>query len=486
MKHAARPADSTRWLFPVAITLLALAILRQKSPNPVLFSRYDGRILLLFLSTLIWAIACWWIALDVRRYTRLASRIQQVALPLPLGFLLVGLFLLDFLTPLIDDVVFILSRQFFLISCLSILALMLLMLLLASEQPRRAFQNLTVMLVAIGVTMILGEIVFRTLLVEHRVPQTDQAFDRLIAASWPHPVSPAKPDGSFRILGLSDSFGRAGDRQNYHYLLEDLLHQENSRYKVVNLSMSAYELPEERALFERFGSRYQPDVVLHGVFVGNDFWGDPDVTLLSYRGISLRLKHGTASWRPHNFLLRQWIKNSLILLRNAVKKQAEQAVQTAGEMSRSEFLRVERKRLDICHKALSPDDEIWIRAASLLDQIREEAAQAGATYVMVMHPDQFQVELALLQKIGRMYALDPDDYDLEQPQRFLRTYCESRAIPCLDLLPVFRRHGMQGGLYLANDTHYNEQGNRLAAEEILDFLQANRLLMQKGSPAPAQ
>jgi len=100
----------------------------------------------------------------------------------------------------------------------------------------------------------------------------------------------------------------------------------------------------------------------------------------------------------------------------------------------------------------------------------------GAKYVIVIHPDQSQVEVQLRRELAKTYGLDLKGYDFELPQRFLMNYCSSRAIPCLDLFPSFRARGSQGGLYLVRDTHYNHDGNKFAAALIAKFLRQGSIL----------
>jgi hypothetical protein len=249
--------------------------------------------------------------------------------------------------------------------------------------------------------------------------------------------------------------------------------------EVVNFSVGGYEFNEERLLFQRFGVRYQPNLVLQGVCVGNDFWGDPELLPVSYRGITLGLKQGWAAWAPHNFLIRQWGVNVFVWLRNQYHKRQEPALATpTGFMAHTEFLRIERTRLAICLRAIQTDSAFWGRAADLLDQTLAEVRKAGAQYSMVIHPEQFQVEPQIFAEVCRVYQLNPQDYDLDQPQKFLQSYCHARGLPCLDLLPIFRQKGAQGGLYLTNDTHYNPEGNRIAGEALFDFFMAHKLIQK--------
>ena len=95
---------------------------------------------------------------------------------------------------------------------------------------------------------------------------------------------------------------------------------------------------------------------------------------------------------------------------------------------------------------------------------------------MVIHPDQFQVETPFRRKLMTHANVNPVNYEIELPQRFLLDHCRLRGLTCLDLLRDFGRQGARGGLYLERDTHYNARGNDLAARLISDFLASEGLI----------
>lgn len=458
----------TRWVLPSAVSLLALSLLRQRSEDPVALGRYGWDVVLLFVLLVALAAVTWWIAVNAARFGRLQARLRSVHIGGPLTLLVCAVVLLDIATPIVESVAASFRGQLLTVIGVGIVGLIALLGVAAAERPGLAGRRIALLLASTTVAVLGLEAVFRVFMVEPHVPRSRRAFEEKIAATWPRPVPVAKPKSTLRIVGLSDSFGTNGGSSNYHYRLEEALRGDGVSCEVVNLSRGAYELPEERELFYRHGRRYRPDVLLHGVFVGNDFWGDPSTELLSYGEIPVRRQRGIGSWLPRNFLVREWLPKWVKALRNR-REQHEEAPNgeaAVGFMSREEFLRVERMRLDICHRSLWPKGAVWDRAVSLLDQIHREAARIGARSVIVIHPDQFQVEHALFREIVVTYQLNPALYDLQQPQRFLHEYCRANGLLCVDLLPVFREHGAEGGLYLLRDTHYNERGNRLAAETI--------------------
>jgi len=326
--------------------------------------------------------------------------------------------------------------------------------------------------VAVLLAVVAGlygfELAFRQLFLVNAVPRTEREFDRLVARGWPRPIPAAKAPGTIRVLGLSDSFGVVGGEANYHYLLEELFGARGLEVEVVNLSVAAYSPEQQLRMLRRWGERFEPDVVLHGFFVGNDF-ARPGPAQMSYRGIPVDRVAGLAAWYPQNLLSLQWLAQWRHVLADRRLRAAEGAQNPHGSFSRETFVRIERTRLSSC-KRPKTDVEGWPHTTYLLDQIGDEARRLGAAHLIVVHPDQFQVEPALLAEIVDTYELDRSEYDLDLPQAYLRAYGSSRGTPLVDLTPHFRAAGGGGGLFLPLDTHYNPKGNRLAAGIIAEAM----------------
>ena len=140
------------------------------------------------------------------------------------------------------------------------------------------------------------EAVFRAVILKPYIPTNEAQFEALISSGWPEPVPVDRKDpDQKRMIGLADSFGRAGGHENYNFLVGELANKGGRKLEVVNLSRGAYELEDELLLFQRFGPRYQPDVVLHAFFVGNDFML-PAGVYLDYGGVHVRAKTGIRAY----------------------------------------------------------------------------------------------------------------------------------------------------------------------------------------------
>ena len=71
------------------------------------------------------------------------------------------------------------------------------------------------------------------------------------------------------------------------------------------------------------------------------------------------------------------------------------------------------------------------------------------------------------------FALKSYDDSVEILRSHISEFCKVRGIRCLDLTAAFRLRAAQGmKLYYSHDSHWNEAGNHVAAEEISRYLLA--------------
>lgn len=325
--------------------------------------------------------------------------------------------------------------------------------------------------VLIGLTLGIytSETILRHALLVPFIPESESDFRTVVSDRWPESVTPAKRPGSLRIVGLADSFGISGGTSNYHYRLEAILRERGHDVEIVSLSVPAYSLEHELVLLQRFGARYEPDLIIHGFFVGNDFGLGEPVTH-SYRGARVTKMRGVSSWYPHNLNVFRWVPAWWAVQSERRRHAAARESGGTENLNAGDFLEIERVRFGSC-RLPTTDGPAWSGTTEVLDRVQSAIQAMGAAHLLLVHPDQFQIETELSDEIFETYALDREAYNLDLPQMFLRAYAESRGIPIVDLMPAFRANGSEGGLYLLRDTHYNETGNELVAQILADMIE---------------
>jgi lysophospholipase L1-like esterase len=108
-------------------------------------------------------------------------------------------------------------------------------------------------------------------------------------------------------------------------------------------------------------------------------------------------------------------------------------------------------------------DDSWNANEQYLAEMNRTLVARKIHFAIVIFPFEPQLSEDLLRS----------DYDyVVKPQQKLTAICDRYHVPCLDLLPVFRRQYATGAKFFLDGIHLNEPGHRAATVEILHFLRA--------------
>ena len=127
-------------------------------------------------------------------------------------------------------------------------------------------------------------------------------------------------------------------------------------------------------------------------------------------------------------------------------------------------IQVERSRI-------YTDTDAWLaeattRAVGYLTDMRDVTRRAGAGFLVVIIPDEVQVDAALQDQLAVLLNRSREAIDFTRPTRGIVHALAQQDIRVLDLLPLFVEQGRHTRLYKPLDTHWNRAGNRLAAEAV--------------------
>lgn len=110
------------------------------------------------------------------------------------------------------------------------------------------------------------------------------------------------------------------------------------------------------------------------------------------------------------------------------------------------------------HLQKSYDTEAWNGLAAKLDAMRDVCRGAKIDFRMVIFPF--------------VHNLGPD-YPFEAVHKKMVRYCDSSAIPVLDLLPVLNEHAHERLVVSRFDAHPNEAAQRIVAQALREQLLAD-------------
>jgi hypothetical protein len=301
-----------------------------------------------------------------------------------------------------------------------------------------------------------------------------------------------KKKGVIRILGLGDSFSVYLRDKNLNYnniLQEKLVSSGRGEVEIVNAGMEAMGPGYYWQILRKLGDSFKPDLVLVGFFVGNDFEeGNFSVFIGNFinepKDLIKRYSkyHRFRYWRLHRL-----VKNKYTRYREEQRREQEvkhQPAQQVGTFSQETFLEIEKERSWIFDKnkrdVLNRD---WRGCSEAILKMKAWCDQRQIKLVIAILPEQFQVDQALREAVLTKYNhIAAENLDLTYPDNLVMNFCRTHDIHCLDLLGQFQEQGKTRQLYSLNDSHWNEAGNRLAADLIFEYLEKNQLL----PPRPGQ
>jgi lysophospholipase L1-like esterase len=286
-----------------------------------------------------------------------------------------------------------------------------------------------------------------------------------------------KPPDVFRILVVGDSFNWAGGRQgNYTARLEQKLDSLYGSHKVdvINAGYPATHTAEQLAMLKKFGLEYNPDLVILGFFAGNDFIdADPNRKRIIVNDTFVDIDKR----RERTLLGRPIILRSRLYLflrqKYTVWKELKDAGQPNGSFSREAFLYIERARLDLFSLRAAKEQKYQPHIDYILQSIAEMDALLKSRkieFMVAIFPDEFQVNQDLSKAVFERYQLSPGDYDLEFAQKRLKLFLDAKGIPYVDFLDQFRAAEPKQKSYIPQNTHWNDSGNELAAQILLETL----------------
>ena len=288
-----------------------------------------------------------------------------------------------------------------------------------------------------------------------------------------------KPDNVFRVLVLGDSFGVGTVGYTHHYLtlLEQQLEglEPGKQIEVCNLGISSTAPQHYLSLLNQIGDSLEPDLVMVGFFMGNDFLVDAEEDSFSSPWNSLmvyrvpvrfyRMSQANAqfvSWVPKGE------KPELIVPKHFDDWRLEEPT-----MPRNMFLTIQTNRARVFDKAY--DDKKYEYGCNYVRKIAEVARKkTGKPLVLFTIPDLNQVDPefreevdSFIEKKKRYKNWSTKRWDLEKPNRYLVRELTSDDIVVMDLLPAMQEAQIElESTYHKNNTHWNANGNRAAAEEL--------------------
>ena len=261
-----------------------------------------------------------------------------------------------------------------------------------------------------------------------------------------------KEGGTFRILGLGDSFTFGwGIKLEESFLkqLEKRLIQEMGRpVETINAGVPGYGLNQYYLYLKHIGIKYQPDVVVLSYFA-DDLPNALEEEIKPHEGFLDRLQYKGGALHHSRFY--NFITSAAAVIR--VRNHATQV----DHMRNMEIRRAEWGRID--HPLITNEGGEGPRRIALLEEyltrIKGIAEDVHARLVVMFIPD-----------ISHLYH--PEYQNIN---RVLRQLTSTHDIPFVDMTPIFESSQELSTYYLfPKDAHTNAKGHEAMASALTELI----------------
>lgn len=305
---------------------------------------------------------------------------------------------------------------------------------------------------------------------------------------WTPPYTKEKRPGTFRMLILGDSFafssgGVPFDRMWLTLVAEQLQRAWGKPVEPVNLGIPGAGPRLEGRVYDVEGAALKPDLVILTFFLGNDLTDESDARPLR-RSMLVRLLGNLGQLA--DFLRVTAYTGRIAAYGSSPDWTPGQYVYdpTIPTFPMEVFLHIERQRARVFTDAAWAHERIRA-VADVMAGLQARVSAAGSTFALVVIPDEVEVNadlraavVAYLAAGGRTHP----EFDIDGIHQFLASELSSRGIAFLDLLPQLRDAARAGSPYRPRDTHWDDRGNRIAADAIAQWILHDKGALGLASP----
>jgi len=270
------------------------------------------------------------------------------------------------------------------------------------------------------------------------------------------------------IIGDSFVFGAVPRDKNFTIVLQKFVDRAGVDVEVLNMGIPAAGPQNYLAVLKNDAVLMNVDILCVVFFVGNDIiQSHPHFKTVIWIGSTrevLQQPHLVGVSKEYFYVYRA-ARSVTRLIRERIDKTPRESFTIAN------FLSIEYQRSEI----YKISESSYIRksytgAVSILKEIAGEAERLKKKFFVVLAPDELQISNELRLSLAEEYNMNMNNYDFEKPQRTIANELRKSGIPVVDILPSFQAVRQKEALYIKQDTHWNEAGNRLVAKIIWSYL----------------
>jgi hypothetical protein len=273
-----------------------------------------------------------------------------------------------------------------------------------------------------------------------------------------------------RLLVIGDSFtfgvGVNGEEAVPDRIERKLEAVSPDRWWVRNGGVGGYGPLRSAKLLTGRQAAWQPDLVVHVLYAGNDLQDPRPETYLE----DPRVKRGRLlSPGQHPFTSARLFLRSHSHLYAFLRERLFGVYSSTVLAERSRYL----DPIGLREWPASIGQTTWPAGQAAIAEIRDWCAERGTSYLVAVAPPRWQVDDEAWARYRQAWGRPPDAFDRERVTGEIMDALAELGVETVDLLPVFREaHAGGTRLYYRHDPHWTPEGHELAADVLVEELAA--------------
>lgn len=309
---------------------------------------------------------------------------------------------------------------------------------------------------------------------KHRTSEFDVTFQVNELGLRDDPMaSPEKPDGTYRVVMLGDSFvlGYTVDREDlFADLLERRWRAEGRPVDLINAGTEGWSTDQEVLWLLEEGGAFEPDLVLLFPYENDLYWNGRE----KYDRFPKPRFEPDGSVEERTLVdpgEKPWIDRLALSFLLAPFRSHTEALDRWSPDGEGELVGPMMEWSAYFHDQPDFIDDAVARTRGALIALRRECARIGADLCVIPIPNKASVEDRALARLRSQLPFNASTWSTDKPVDTFLAIAREQDIPAFDPRPALKAaaKAADGSLYYDVDWHLNPAGNRAFA----DFLSAS-------------
>ncbi len=247
------------------------------------------------------------------------------------------------------------------------------------------------------------------------------------------------------------------------------------KYEVLNMGLSGSGPTPQVLLLGKEGIKYNPDMVIFNLYMGNDFvkvdYGISGSMPKEIFQDSSNLENAafkvTKIQKLKNIIFRNYFTYSYLknVINNIRYGEANDIAYSEINIYKKQYPENVERNLD--------------KLKIILKHLKRYTDEKRIKLLVVLIPTKAQVDKEKFADLAEQYSLNASELEINKAQKIFLQFGRENNITMIDLLPEFSKRNKNNTFYFEPDGHWNEKGQELAANFIYENLINSRIL-QKG------